>query len=147
MYKPEEIPADGGAPKVETDVESNTPTDGGPLPRESVEESSALRHKDKSPADVPTPIKRQISEEDEYGFMHPAASRPQRPIWIPSVGSGRDGRHTVTDAEGETTWESEEVQKLKEVGLDVSTDSAGIDGVKGRVDVWGPPPGTRGWEA
>ncbi len=64
--------------------------------------------------------------DDEYGFAHPAASRPQRIIWIPKdvvLGLG----------EGE-------VRGCEEAGVEASTEDARMD-EKGKVDVDGLPPG------
>jgi len=60
---------------------------------------------------------------EDYGFAHPAASRPQRIVWIPddSLGLGR-----------------EEVQANKEAGIKATTQNATMD-ESGTVDVTGPP--------
>jgi hypothetical protein len=60
---------------------------------------------------------------EDYGFAHPAASRPQRIVWIPddSLGLGR-----------------EEVQVNQDVGVKATTQNAKMD-ESGKVDVTGPP--------
>lgn len=67
---------------------------------------------------------RLISEE-EYGFTHPAASRPQRVVWLP--------RDVLALAE-------EESRGCRDAGVDVSMDRAEIN-EKGKVDISGAPPG------
>lgn len=62
---------------------------------------------------------RQKLEEDEFGFAHPAISRPQRIIWIPKDTLG--------------LWE-EEVRGCEEMGVSASTDGA-VMNEKGKVDV------------
>jgi len=63
-------------------------------------------------------------EEENYGFAHPAASRPQRTVWIP-----RD----------EFGLAEEEEAACREAGVRVSDVHATID-AKGGVDVVGGPP-------
>ncbi|KIM46819.1 hypothetical protein M413DRAFT_16459 [Hebeloma cylindrosporum] len=63
-------------------------------------------------------------QEESYGFAHPAASRPQRIVWIP-----RD----------EFGLAQEEPRACKEVGVSVSDAHATMD-AKGDVDVNGGPP-------
>lgn len=63
-------------------------------------------------------------EEESYGFAHPAASRPQRAVWIPR------------DALG--LWKEEE-RECEEAGVRVSESHAVMD-EKGKVDVSGGPP-------
>ncbi|KAG0704929.1 hypothetical protein DFH29DRAFT_988817 [Suillus ampliporus] len=60
---------------------------------------------------------------EDYGFAQPAASRPQRIVWIPddSLGLGR-----------------EEVQTNKESNVQATTQNATMD-EHGKVDVTGPP--------
>ncbi|OJA10645.1 hypothetical protein AZE42_04527 [Rhizopogon vesiculosus] len=60
---------------------------------------------------------------EDYGFAHPAVSRPQRIVWIPddSLGLGR-----------------EEVQANKDAGVKATTQNARMD-EGGKVDVTGPP--------
>ncbi|KAJ8595856.1 hypothetical protein M405DRAFT_700189, partial [Rhizopogon salebrosus TDB-379] len=60
---------------------------------------------------------------EDYGFAHPAASRPQRIVWIPddSLGFGR-----------------EEVQVTQDMGVKATTQNAKMD-ESGKVDVTGPP--------
>ena len=63
--------------------------------------------------------------EHDYGFAHPAASRPQRTIWL------------ARDALG---LGAEEEKANREKGIDVSTRDAQMD-IKGNVEIEGPPPG------
>ncbi|KAF9568644.1 DUF221-domain-containing protein [Agrocybe pediades] len=63
-------------------------------------------------------------EEESYGFAHPAASRPQRTVWIPR------------DALGLSV---EEERACKEMGVRVSSRHAEMN-EKGKVDVSGVPP-------
>ncbi|OAX32894.1 DUF221-domain-containing protein, partial [Rhizopogon vinicolor AM-OR11-026] len=60
---------------------------------------------------------------EDYGFAHPAISRPQRIVWIPddSLGLGR-----------------EEVQANKDAGVKATTQNARMD-EGGKVDVTGSP--------
>lgn len=60
----------------------------------------------------------------DYGFAHPAASRPQQTIWLPKDTLGLS---------------NEEVAALREKRIDVSTHDAEMDG-KGKVSIEGPPP-------
>jgi hypothetical protein len=62
--------------------------------------------------------------EEQYGFAHPAASRPQRRVWIP--------RDTLGLAE-------EEERACRELGIKISDRNAMMD-EKGKVDVHGGPP-------
>ncbi|KAI5829710.1 DUF221-domain-containing protein [Schizophyllum commune Tattone D] len=66
----------------------------------------------------------QPKSADEYGFAHPAASRPQRTVWIPADDLGH----------GE-----EEARACREAGVNASTHDAIVD-PKGKVDILGPPP-------
>jgi hypothetical protein len=61
--------------------------------------------------------------EEDYGFAHPAVSRPQRVVWIPddSLNLGR-----------------EEVQANREAGIKATTLNAVMD-ENGKVNVTGPP--------
>jgi len=65
------------------------------------------------------------AEEIEYGFAHPAVSRPQRIVWIPKDTAG---------------LASAEEQACRTVGVVASSAGAVVD-EKGNVDVQGPPPG------
>jgi calcium permeable stress-gated cation channel len=60
----------------------------------------------------------------DYGFAHPAASRPQRTIWM------------ATDTLG---LSAEEMESLQERGIDVSISDARMDAM-GNVTIQGPPP-------
>ncbi|KAF8068760.1 hypothetical protein FPV67DRAFT_1088897 [Lyophyllum atratum] len=62
--------------------------------------------------------------EEDYGFAHPAASRPQRTVWLP-----RD-RLGVAEEEG---------RACREAGVDVSMADAEMN-EKGKVDIRGAPP-------
>lgn len=62
--------------------------------------------------------------EEAYGFLHPAASRPQRSVWIPK------------DALG--AYEAEE-RECREAGVSVGHERAEMN-EKGEVDVNGGPP-------
>ncbi|KAF5389675.1 hypothetical protein D9757_006040 [Collybiopsis confluens] len=59
--------------------------------------------------------------EEEYGFAHPAASRPQRTVWIPKDKLG------LADEEERACWEK---------GIDVSTKDAEMN-EKGKVELTG----------
>ncbi|KAG6840700.1 hypothetical protein C0991_005003 [Blastosporella zonata] len=63
-------------------------------------------------------------EPEDYGFAHPAASRPQRTVWLPKDSFG---------------LAEEEERACKEAGVDASTDDAQIN-EKGKVDISGAPP-------
>ncbi|KAF7984711.1 hypothetical protein HWV62_13020 [Athelia sp. TMB] len=65
------------------------------------------------------------AEQHDYGFAHPAASRPQRTVWL------------ARDALG---LAAEEEKANRERGIDVSTRDAQMD-LKGHVEIEGPPPG------
>jgi calcium permeable stress-gated cation channel len=69
-----------------------------------------------------------INELAKYGFAHPAASRPQRTIWIPTDEMGLSQR---------------EVEETRRAGVDVSSRDA-LMNHKGNVDVAGAPPGYSG---
>lgn len=62
--------------------------------------------------------------EEDYGFAHPAASRPQRTVWLP--------RDTLGLAE-------EEERGCRDAGVDVSLADATMN-EKGKVDISGSPP-------
>jgi hypothetical protein len=63
-------------------------------------------------------------EQPDYGFAHPAASRPQRTVWMANDTLGLS---------------AEEVAAIRERGIDVSTADAKMD-AKGNVTIQGPPP-------
>ncbi|KAJ6473515.1 hypothetical protein C8R47DRAFT_1053586 [Mycena vitilis] len=65
-----------------------------------------------------------VKSEEEYGFAHPAASRPQRIVWFP--------RDRLGLAE-------EEERGCREKGVVCSVKDAEIT-EKGKVDISGPPP-------
>lgn len=62
--------------------------------------------------------------EEDYGFAHPAASRPQRTVWLP------------VDTLGIS---QEEERACREAGVDVSSKDAQMN-EKGKVDIRGAPP-------
>jgi len=66
----------------------------------------------------------QPREQPDYGFAHPAASRPQRTIWM------------AKDTLGLST---EEIAAIRERGIDVSDVDAEMD-AEGNVTIQGPPP-------
>jgi hypothetical protein len=74
--------------------------------------------------DEPSPDEMKPREQIDYGFAHPAASRPQRTIWM------------ANDTLG---LAAEEVAAMKRRGIDVSTEDALMD-AKGAVTIQGPPP-------
>ncbi|KAF5381347.1 hypothetical protein D9615_008345 [Tricholomella constricta] len=98
----------------------------------SIEETTPLAGKGKSieasPRDVRDPAgpnsTTKAKTDEEYGFAHPAASRPQRTVWLP--------RDTLGLAE-------EEERGCREAGVDVSIQDAQMNGV-GKVDITGSPP-------
>jgi len=63
-------------------------------------------------------------EQPDYGFAHPAASRPQQTIWMAKDTAG---------------LYAEETAALRERGIDVSTADAAMD-ANGHVTIQGPPP-------
>lgn len=79
----------------------------------------------KAPASIK--VVSQATEEEEYGFEHPAASRPQRTVWIPKdvLGLGE-----------------EEERACLEAGVDVSLKDATMNEA-GKVDISGGPPDLR----
>ncbi|KAG6918385.1 hypothetical protein DXG01_014786 [Tephrocybe rancida] len=70
----------------------------------------------------PQPL--QSKSADDFGFAHPAVSRPQRTVWLPKDSSG------LAD---------EEERACKDAGVDASTQDANIN-EKGKVDITGYPP-------
>lgn len=79
----------------------------------------AGEEKDEAPPSLPPPV-----SEDEYGFVHPAVSHPQRTIWIPE--------DTLGLAEVE-------VRDCLKAFVFASTKDAKMD-ARGKVDISGPPP-------
>ncbi|KAJ6488018.1 hypothetical protein C8R45DRAFT_902598 [Mycena sanguinolenta] len=65
-----------------------------------------------------------IKSEEEYGFAHPAASRPQRIVWFPHDRLG---------------LAEEEERGCREAGVDCSVKDAELND-KGKVDISGAPP-------
>ncbi|KAG5638302.1 hypothetical protein H0H81_000827 [Sphagnurus paluster] len=86
-------------------------------------ESIAESPRDAKHSESPAPIAKAQSEDD-YGFAHPAVSRPQRTIWLP--------KDTLGLAE-------EEERGCRDAGLDVSIQDAEMN-EKGHVDITGAPP-------
>jgi len=64
-------------------------------------------------------------EQTDYGFAHPATSRPQRTVWM---------------AKDTLGLSAEEMAAIRERGIDVSCEDAEMD-AKGDVTITGPPPG------
>jgi hypothetical protein len=91
-------------------------------PRASSSSESDIEHTPESDYDNVFFTRTPDGTED-YGFAHPAVSRPQRVVWIPddSLGLGR-----------------EEVQANQEVGVKATTRNAVMD-ENGKVNVTGPP--------
>jgi hypothetical protein len=88
-------------------------------PRMSVEEAKPLREDQKIGG-----LAARVRSEEEYGFAHPAASRPQRIVWFPRDRAG---------------FSEEEVSACEKAGVHVSTKDAELN-EKGKVDISGPPP-------
>ncbi|KAF7318964.1 Protein kinase domain-containing protein [Mycena chlorophos] len=65
-----------------------------------------------------------IKSEDEYGFAHPAASRPQRVVWFPQDRLGLC---------------EEELRANQSIGIAASVKEAEMN-EKGKVDITGAPP-------
>jgi hypothetical protein len=87
-------------------------------------EESEHEPKAKDKAPVPVDASTKAKTEDDYGFAHPAASRPQRTVWLP--------KDTLGIAE-------EEVQACQGSGVDASLKNA-VMNEQGKVNVTGPPP-------
>ena len=85
----------------------------------SISEEDGINPKGKDAAEVQAE-----KEEVSYGFAHPAASRPQRTVWIPKDEFG---------------LAEEEERACEEAGVSVSDVRATIN-AKGGVDVSGGPP-------
>lgn len=81
-------------------------------------------------APAPVSTAGQQKSEEEYGFAHPAASRPQRTVWIP-----RD----------EMGLGEEEARGCGEAGVGCSLEGARMDG-RGKVEISGAPPDLVGEE-
>ena len=89
----------------------------------SIEESDRDPKAKQKSLDASTKAK--AESEDEYGFAHPAISRPQRTVWLPKDTLGLGG---------------EEVRACIDAGVDASTKDAAMN-EKGKVDISGAPPG------
>ncbi|KAK0474157.1 hypothetical protein IW261DRAFT_1341695 [Armillaria novae-zelandiae] len=72
-------------------------------------------------------MKERQKEEDSYGFAHPAASRPQRIVWLP-LAHGAVGELSKSEA-----------RECLDRGVIVSLVDAEMN-EKGKVDITGPPP-------
>ena len=84
----------------------------------------------------------QPKSADEYGFAHPAASRPQRTVWIPAdeLGHGTSIlRAIVKGSCAHALSGEEEARACRDAGVNASTHDAVVD-PKGKVDILGPPP-------
>jgi hypothetical protein len=94
------------------------------------EPTSAPSDKGKGVESPPTPPPKDAGDvdaeeqEESYGFAHPAASRPQRTVWIPKDEFG---------------LAEEEERACREAGVLVGDVHATID-AKGKVDISGGPP-------
>jgi calcium permeable stress-gated cation channel len=73
------------------------------------------------------PMAARQKKEDEYGFAHPAASRPQRIVWLP-LASGTTASLSKSEA-----------RECVESGVNVSLVDAEMN-EKGKVDIHGSPP-------
>ncbi len=73
------------------------------------------------------PMAERLKKEAEYGFAHPAASRPQRIVWLP-LAQGSAGLLSKSEA-----------KECHEAGVTVSLVDAEMN-EKGKVDISGPPP-------
>ncbi|EDR08235.1 uncharacterized protein LACBIDRAFT_297697 [Laccaria bicolor S238N-H82] len=101
------------------ELEAGGPQDHDKLAKQGlISESPAIEEKKRAE------LEKKIQTEEDYGFAHPAASRPQRTIWLP-----RDDHGLVT----------EEQRACAEAGVDVSDKNAQMD-AKGKVDIVGGPP-------
>ncbi|KAK0421516.1 hypothetical protein EV421DRAFT_1917173 [Armillaria borealis] len=72
-------------------------------------------------------MKERQKEEDSYGFSHPAASRPQRIVWLP-LAHGAVGELSKSEA-----------RECLDHGVIVSLVDAEMN-EKGKVAITGPPP-------
>jgi len=112
-----------------------TDTAGETSPQDDSKQAGDVQHEEKEaphPDIAPAPAiqeqstehRRQQVSEEEYGFAHPAASRPQRIIWLPLDPLG---------------LANEEEKANKEAGVDAAVQDA-VMNEKGNVDISGPPP-------
>ena len=101
------------------ELEAGGPRDHDELTKQGlISESPAIDQKKRAELD------NKIKTEEDYGFAHPAASRPQRTVWLP-----RDEHGLVAG----------EQRACTEAGVDVSDRNAQMD-AKGKVDITGGPP-------
>jgi hypothetical protein len=100
-----------------------------PDPEAQIRPSAGKSVKDESEEASNTPSDEEpdmrVREQPDYGFAHPAASRPQRTIWM---------------AKDTLGLSAEELAALKERGIDATNEDAEMD-AKGHVTIQGPPPG------
>ncbi|KAF7983502.1 hypothetical protein HWV62_21828 [Athelia sp. TMB] len=89
------------------------------------------------------------AEQHDYGFAHPAASRPQRTVWLARDALGlaaeeekanRERGIDVSTRDAQMDLKGHEEKANRERGIDVSTRDAQMD-LKGHVEIEGPPPG------
>jgi hypothetical protein len=106
-------------PRTPQELEAGGPQDNDELAKQGlISESPVIDQKKRAELD------KKIKTEEDYGFAHPAASRPQRTIWLP--------RDQLGLAAGEQ-------RGCTEAGVDVSDKNAEMD-AKGNVDIVGGPP-------
>jgi len=86
--------------------------------------STSIEESERAPKAKEKSLEKAKVDEEEYGFAHPAVSRPQRTVWLPkdTLGLGQD-----------------EVRACADVGVDASTKNAVMND-KGKVDISGGPP-------
>lgn len=134
---------DGKIRAVPIDRSANTPED--------------VQKRDKAIANEKEDMER--NEVEEYGFSHPATSRPQRTIWIPHFTThdlrDPDAADKVEQDKKATDGETadliatlkgmsvREAQACRDAGVDAREEGAKMDG-KGKIVVSAPPPGYSG---
>ena len=119
-YTPPVIEASGKSRADSTAIEESTPDPNRP----SVSASSDNDKLAEQGLDKDSPNMAEEEVEERYGFAHPAASRPQRIVWLPK------------DTLGLT---EEEVRGCEEAGVKVSYVDARLNET-GKVDIDGGPP-------
>jgi len=119
-YTPPVIEASGKSRANSTGIDEST-TDPN---RPSVSASSDNEKLAEQGLNKDSPNMAEEEEEDSYGFAHPAASRPQRIVWLPK------------DTLGLT---EEEVRGCEEAGVKVSYVNTSLNET-GKVDIDGGPP-------
>ncbi|KAJ2934197.1 hypothetical protein H1R20_g2935, partial [Candolleomyces eurysporus] len=117
--------------------------------------SEDAQKRDKAIADEKEDLER--NEVEEYGFAHPATSRPQRTVWIPHFTTQDLPDPEASEKEQDKKVDEEtadfiatlkgmsvrEAQACREAGVDAREDGAKMDG-KGKILVSAPPPGYAG---